>query len=191
MVNCQVCHSSNQDDDVFCSHCGTRLVSEKNVLLDEIQKFKSTPEVIKIDQRVNTLRRMLEENPPSYQSYPALVLISALLMIFGALSMVGGLVGFGIVITSPTQEAYYQSLPSDGGPGPASKTTAPMSDNTRLFVMTVSASATVIGFLMVVMAQLLKLFIDLQENADRQSIALHGLFHLQMLNNERKANKDQ
>ena len=190
MVKCQICHSANVDDSIFCSHCGARILSETNALLDEMRNFKTSPQVVKIDQRINTLLRMLEQNPPTHQAYPALAVISFVLMILGVFAMLGGLVGFISVVTSPTQEVYYQSLPSDGGPGPANRTAPPMPDNTRLFVMTASVSAFVIGFFMVAMAELLKLFIDLQENADRQSIALHSLFHLQLLNYQDKPNKD-
>lgn len=176
MIRCQVCRATNSDDDIFCSQCGTRIKRETDVLLDEMRNFKPIPAAVNAEQRVNVLRQMMEENPPSYQSYPTLAFFSLLIMIFGAFLIFCGLVGFGIVMMLVSEVNGIAAF---------------VADMTLLVLMIVSIAAIVSGLQMVSVAEQTKLFIDLQENADRQSIALHGIFHLLMLSNERRDQKDQ
>ena len=198
MIKCGNCQSTNIDGSIFCTQCGAKLTSSSGTLLDEMMLYKDNPiqaKALEQKKRIDQLDRLISATPPTVQQYPSLNVIALLLMMFGWLLMLGGLFGFGSIYFSPLSEgiSYPMATPtplSDGRPGPRiSSLSQPLSAAARTTTEIISGGLLVIGFLMVAGSELMKLFIDLQENADRQSIVLHGIYHLLLKEQERFENE--
>lgn len=147
-------------------------MSEDEATLNEIKNYKPAP--LQLNNRIDVLLKMLERKPPTYKAYPALGFSAAVVIGAGYFSLAAGLIGFLVALF----------LPID--------LTSGLIGMEAILIKSLSAFGSCLVFIsgisLVANGETLRLFMDLQENADRQSIALHGIFHL-LLMEQKKGNQ--
>lgn len=132
-------------------------MSEVAVIIDEMEYVKRQP-------------RNDEPELHEYKSYPTLSIIAQLVKFLGWLSIVVGIFLFFICIINVA-------------PGIRRMLSDVISGNESIFIayllglFVVAPSYIFIGLLLIAGGENIQLFIDLQENADRQSILLSLLYH--------------
>ena len=169
MKKCPNCGSGNSIESSYCFKCGTRLVTEEEAILNQIKDYRPAPS--QLTDRISSLKRMMEYSPPGFHNYFSLMIIMGATLGIGVLLMIGGGVGIGSALAKP-----YPSNPTE--------------ITNRTLIIVASAGGIVIGFMLIAYGQYLKLLMDLQENADRQSIALHGIFNVLLSGTEKEGNHE-
>jgi hypothetical protein len=157
----------------------TRPLSEEERLLQEIQWARDHPPTQQ-GKPVDALRRLVEADPPTHHSYQALSAIISILMVGGTMLISLGALGFCGALAGLDAATSIES----GGPP------------TIAFILRfaggiLAAFVALAGFMMIVSGQWLKLFIDLQQNSDRQSFALHALFQLALADRHKEPDHEQ
>jgi len=158
---CNHCGQRNHKDNRFCSRCGSAL-SESAVILDEIEYVKRHP-------------REQDDEPEAheYKSYPVLNFVAIILKIGGCLMLAASLVLFVISITrifglGSTTVMTHDSVKIIGWE----------TSSWQVLIFFISSLFSFfIGLLLVFYGEIIELFMDLQENADRQSILLSLLYY--------------
>jgi hypothetical protein len=152
---CAHCGGRNHKDNRFCTRCGNTL-SESAVILDEIEYFKRQP------------RKDDEIELHEYKSYPTLNIIAEVLKVCGFLAIVAGIILmyiFVLKLFAGYESGYVHDLQLS------------ISISELVITLIGSLSALLIGLFMIAAGESIQLFIDLQENADRQSILLTMLYY--------------
>ena len=172
MIACSRCQAQNEDSSLYCIKCGERLPAVDHQMLAEQLKERSRQ--LARENRSPAPLDILRDFPQPYKkNYPALSFISAILLTIGFVLCAGGLVGFGWVLINPNDAAgYIETQPGDPRNVDITPLTAALASGGNIFIASISGVAIYLGITSVAMAEALKLFMDLQENADRQSILL-------------------
>lgn len=119
--------------------------------------------------RLALLQRLIEADPPRLHGYGAIDILATFSTIAGVTVMLIGLIGLAMAAAGPmpTMES--------GQPGLVPELRGWM-DAISLASAAVPLCFT--GFGLILSGQWMRLWMDLQQNADRQSFALHGIFQL-------------
>lgn len=153
---CPECGERNHITSRYCTRCGEAL-NDAAVILGEMDNVKRQPR----PQQNDAL------DLPKFKSYPVLGTIAQMVKFIGWLTIVAGIILFFICVSYVAPGVRF--LPKD------------MSSGNGLFfligIFILSPSYILIGSLMIAGGESIQLFIDLQENADRQSILLTLLYN--------------
>lgn len=126
--------------------------------------------------RIAILKQLMENDPPQVQTYRWLTMLAICLSIIGVLLIIAGMFGTGYVylFSGNTGIYFWPHSQESGGPG---YSTQPLDTFEQSIWLALSIGTFLTGFMAMVQSETIKLFIDLQRNSDRQSVALHAIFH--------------
>ena len=160
MKICPNCGQRNYKDDRFCSRCGNA-IDDIAIIIDQMEYAKLQP-------KPNEENKLHE-----YKDYPMLSAITVLLKILGWLSIIAGVILFSFSIMNVLPGVRHL---------PIEFTNGNLIEGFYFFgwllgMFIASPFYVFIGLAFVAGGESLQLFIDLQENADRQSILLSLIYY--------------
>ena len=145
---------------------------DRQRLLNELRSYTPPPaESPRLDGRIDVFRQLLEIMPPKVHNYAALSALSMFCLTIGVLLLGLALFGSMAVLMVPIEPGPHATFLSDQ-----------LTIRTETLVLL--GMSAIIGFWLIIDSQVIQLFLDLQANADRQSFALHGIFHLLLAERE-------
>jgi hypothetical protein len=132
--------------------------AERRAILKEIRERADHPNEL-VNDRVDSISLEIENNPPTSHHYLTLGAVAYGLIAAGIVLIAAGVFGVGAISTP-------------NGSNPVAD------EQLRLVVGAALVIGIVFGLMLISYGQLMKLLLDLQENADRQSFILHGIYFL-------------